>query len=183
MQWTPFNFYLIGQIMLPFLFRALEFSLSMPPMNFYPVGVKTILWRLYRACFSRVMHVRNLFHARENFFANIYIFANKACQSETKIENKYRQCTINILKIWYLGSCPQCSLNVLMNMHVTVDNCLLLLKCSANWMHIAFIVITAMKLTILLKQFINNLWNFIVDFAWWNDEMHLTYRYVDQHIW
>ena len=31
----------------------------------------------------------------------LYVFANKACQSETKIENKYRQCTIYILKIWY----------------------------------------------------------------------------------
>ena len=43
-------------------------------------------------------------------------------QSETKIENKYCQCKINILKIWYLGSCPQRSLNVLMNMNVPVEN-------------------------------------------------------------
>ena len=47
-----------------------------------------------------------------------YVQANKAYQSETKIENKYRQCTINILKVWYLGS----SVNVLMNMHVPVEN-------------------------------------------------------------
>ena len=51
-----------------------------------------------------------------------YVFANKASQSESKIENKYHQCTINILKIWYLGSCPQCSLSFLMNMNVPVEN-------------------------------------------------------------
>ena len=51
-----------------------------------------------------------------------YVLANKAYQSETKIENKYRQCTINILKVWYLGRCPQSSVNVLMNMHVPVEN-------------------------------------------------------------
>ena len=28
-----------------------------------------------------------------------YVFAKKACQSETKIENKYHQCTINIFKL------------------------------------------------------------------------------------
>ena len=47
-----------------------------------------------------------------------YVLANKAYQSETKIENKYRLCTINILKVWYLGS----SVNVLMNMHVPVED-------------------------------------------------------------
>ena len=66
-------------------------------------------------------------------------------------------------------------------MHVTVEAWdAFQLKCSANWMHIAFIVIIAMKLTILLKQFVNNLWNFIVDFPWCNDQMHLTYG--DQHV-
>ena len=56
---------------------------------------------------------------------------------------------INILKIWYLGSCPQCSLNVLINMHVTVENywdAKMLCKLNAH----CFFVITAMKLTILL---------------------------------
>ena len=51
-----------------------------------------------------------------------YDFANKASQSETKIENIYRQCTINIFKLWYLRSCPQCPLNVLMTMNVPVEN-------------------------------------------------------------
>ena len=47
-------------------------------------------------------------------------------------------------------------------------------------MHIAFIAIIAMKLTIRLKQFILNLWKFIVDFPWCNDQMHCTY--VDHNI-
>ena len=62
---------------------------------------------------------------------------------------------INILKIWYLGSCQQCSLNVLINMHAAVENywdAKILGKLSGH----CFFVITAMKLTILLKQFINN---------------------------
>ena len=59
--------------------------------------------------------------------------------------------------------------------------CLPLQKCPANWMHIAFIVIIAMKLTILWKQFVNNLWNFILDFPWCNDQMHFTYG--DQYVY
>ena len=112
-----------------------------------------------------------------------YVFANKASQSETKIENKYCQCKINIFKhLVFRKLCTmftQCS-----HEHECTRwklGCLPLLKCSANWMHIAFIAIIAMKLTILLKQFIHNLWKFIVDFPWCNDQMHCTY--VDQHIW
>ena len=28
-----------------------------------------------------------------------YVFAKKACQTETKIENKYHECTSNIFKL------------------------------------------------------------------------------------
>jgi len=50
------------------------------------------------------------------------VFAGGACQSEAGMEGGCRQCTIGVLKIWYLGSCPQRSLNVLMNMNVPVEN-------------------------------------------------------------
>ena len=64
-------------------------------------------------------------------------------------------------------------------MHVPVENygdAKILCKLNAH----CFFVMTAMKLTIRLKQFINNLCNFMMDIPWCIDQMHFTY--VDQQI-